>query len=62
MPLPPIAAHESGRATINLILAQMVVIHPVEAEDLEWQLENSLAGVLILLMDAIKTDDSAALL
>ena len=62
LPLPPIAAHESDRATINLILAQMVVLHPVEAEDLEWQLQISLAGVLILLVDAIKTDDSAALL
>jgi len=40
----------------------MVVLHPVEAEDLEWQLENSLAGVLILLMDTIKTYDPAAVL
>jgi hypothetical protein len=62
LPPPPIAAQESGRATINLILAQMVVLPQVAAEDLEWQLQSSPAGVLILLMDTITTDDSAALL
>jgi len=62
LPLQPIEAPEINRATINLVLAQMVVLHPVEAEDLEWQLENSPAGVLIVLLDTIKSHDPAAVL
>jgi hypothetical protein len=45
-----------------MILAQMVVLYPVAVEDLAWQLQSTLAGVLILLMDTVKTDAPAVLL
>jgi hypothetical protein len=40
----------------------MVVLYPAQVEDLAWQLQSTLAGVLILLMDTVKTDAPAVLL
>jgi len=60
-PPPPVAAPEGVKTTINLIVAQMVVSTAVAADDFQWQLENSPAGVLILLMDTIKTTEKTAL-
>ena len=59
-PLPVNVPNLSGR-TLNLIVAQYVVMEGVSDDDFEWQLQTCIASVLIVRMDTIPTMEETQL-
>ena len=43
------------------MVAQIVVLTEAAVDDFKWQVENSLAGLLIVLLDHVQTSDVALL-